>query len=165
MEIRYAGRLATDGSVLGSNQPGTQAVPLCIQAVAPCTQAPCSTACSWRRATPTAARPWRVRVPRALFLCSCTHVATYTRHGEVAAIYPRRVVANFSVQHGLLELFQMLPRSFLSDERNTCASSSEVHQGELTKRAVKCHLLAVFWVTILVRKSGILRLKHLKVTY
>jgi hypothetical protein len=53
MEIRYAGRLATDGSVLGSNQPGTQAVPLCIQAVAPCTQAPCSTACSWRRATPT----------------------------------------------------------------------------------------------------------------
>ena len=65
----------------------------------------------------------------------------------------------------LLELFQMLPRSFLSDEQNVYLSSSEVHQGELTKRAVKCHLLAVFCVSKLVRKSWFLRLEHLKVTY
>ena len=65
----------------------------------------------------------------------------------------------------LLELFQMPPRSIRSDDRNACTSSSEVPQGKLAKRAVKCHLLAVFWVTILVRKSGILRLEHLKVTY
>ena len=62
----------------------------------------------------------------------------------------------------LLELFQMPPRSIRSDDRNACTSSSEVPQGKLAKRAVKCHLLAVFWVTILVRKSGILIFEHLR---
>ena len=75
----------------------------------------------------------------------------------------------------LLELFQMPPRSIRSDDRNACTSSSEVPQGKLAKRAVKCHLLAVFWeipdfltsVSLLAvfGKSGILGLEHLKVTY
>ena len=69
----------------------------------------------------------------------------------------------------LLELFQMPPRSIRSDERNVCRSSPEVADIWLVKKepliAEKCHLLAVFWVSKLVRKSGILNLEHLKVTH
>ncbi len=42
--------------------------------------------------------------------------------------------------------------------------SSEVPQGKLTKRAVKCHLLAVYIVTKLAVELGFVRFNNLKVT-